>query len=149
MSDVLAAFLYGQLEQWQNIQGKRRAIWERYDEALSEWCEARGIRRPVVPEHCEQAYHMYYLLMPSLEARTAFIEHLAKQEIKAVFHYLPLHLSSFAESRELGAWSRERKAECPVTEDLSDRLVRLPFYTTMTPSEQARVICRVLSSGAS
>ena len=149
MSDVLAAFLYGQLEQWQSIQGKRRAIWERYDEALGEWAAARGIQRPIVPEHCEQAYHMYYLLMPSLEARTAFIEHLAKHEIKAVFHYLPLHLSSFAESKGLGAWSKEQKAECPVTEDLSDRLVRLPFYTAMTQSEQERVIGRVLSSGIS
>jgi dTDP-4-amino-4,6-dideoxygalactose transaminase len=140
MSDVLAAFLYGQLEQWESIQAKRRGIWERYDEALGEWCEARGVRRPIVPEHCEQAYHMYYLLMPSLEERTAFIAHLAKQEIKAVFHYLPLHLSSFAESRGLGAWSREQKAECPVTEDVSDRLVRLPFYTSMSAEEQERVI---------
>jgi len=146
MSDVLAAFLYGQLEQWGNIQSKRRAIWERYDEALREWAEARGIRRPIMPEHCEQACHMYYLLMPSLEERTAFIDHLAKQEIKAVFHYLPLHLSSFAESRELGAWSKERKAECPVTEDVSDRLVRLPFYTSMTEEEQARVIEAVWAS---
>lgn len=144
MSDVLAAFLYGQLEQWQSIQAKRRAIWESYDEALGTWCEERGVRRPIVPEHCEQAYHMYYLLMPSLEARTDFIEHLATHEIKAVFHYLPLHLSSFAESRELGAWSREQRAECPVTEDVSDRLVRLPFYTSMTGEEQSRVIEAVL-----
>jgi dTDP-4-amino-4,6-dideoxygalactose transaminase len=146
MSDVLAAFLFGQLEQWQGIQAKRKAIWERYDEALGDWAIANGVETPVVPEHCEQAYHMYYLLMPSLEARTAFIEHLAKHEIKAVFHYLPLHLSSFAESRELGAWSREQKADCPVTEDLSDRLVRLPFYTAMTQSEQEHVIAHILSS---
>jgi dTDP-4-amino-4,6-dideoxygalactose transaminase len=140
MSDVLAAFLYGQLEHWENIQAKRRAIWERYDQALSEWAEAGGVRRPIVPERCEQAYHMYYLLMPSLEERAAFIEHLAKHEIKAVFHYLPLHLSSFAQSKELGAWRRGRKQECPVTEDVSDRLVRLPFYTSMTEEEQGRVI---------
>jgi dTDP-4-amino-4,6-dideoxygalactose transaminase len=103
MSAVLAAFLYGQLEQWQNIQAKRQAIWERYDEALREWADVRGIRRPIVPDHCEQAYHMYYLLMPSLEERTSFIDHLAKNEIKAVFHYLPLHSSAFAESRGFGA----------------------------------------------
>jgi dTDP-4-amino-4,6-dideoxygalactose transaminase len=140
MSDVLAAFLYGQLEQWENIQVKRRAIWERYDEALGEWAEARGIRRPVVPEHCEQAYHMYYLLMPSLEERTGFIDHLAKNDIKAVFHYLPLHLSSFAESRQMGAWHRARKSECSVTEDVSDRLVRLPFFNSLRHDEQMRVI---------
>lgn len=156
MSDVLAAFLYGQLEQWESIQAKRRAIWERYDQALGDWCEARGLRRPIIPEHCEQAYHMYYLLMPSLEARTAFIEHLAKHEIKAVFHYLPLHRSEYAQklasrSDSKGACpparrpygserSKEPKADCPVTEDVSDRLVRLPFYTSMTEEEQGRVI---------
>ncbi len=144
MSDVLAAFLFGQLEQWENTQAKRKAIWERYDESLGEWAEARGSRRPIIPDHCEQAYHMYYLLMPSLEARTEFIKRLAEREIKAVFHYLPLHLSSFAESRELGAWSRERKAECPVTEDVSDRLVRLPFYTSMSEEEQENVVSAVV-----
>ena len=66
MSDVLAAFLYGQLEQWQLIQAKRMAIWNRYDQELASWAKKHGIRQPVVPTHCEQAYHMYYLLMPSL-----------------------------------------------------------------------------------
>jgi dTDP-4-amino-4,6-dideoxygalactose transaminase len=147
MSDVLAAFLYGQLEQWQSIQAKRKAIWERYNEALGEWCEARGIRRPIIPEHCEQAYHMYYLLMPSLDSRTALIGHLAKKEIKAVFHYLPLNRSEFAlraASRGMGnagwdIWG------CPVAEDVSDRLVRLPFYTSMTEDEQGLVIGELLA----
>jgi dTDP-4-amino-4,6-dideoxygalactose transaminase len=137
MSDVLAAFLYGQLEQWEIIQAKRRAIWERYDEALVEWSEARGIRRPIVPENCEQAYHMYYLLMPSLEARTNFIDHLASRGIKAVFHYLPLNQSEYMRSMAKSGW---RIAECPVTEDVSDRLVRLPFYTSMTAEDQEKVI---------
>jgi dTDP-4-amino-4,6-dideoxygalactose transaminase len=137
MSDVLAAFLYGQLEQWENIQAKRRAIWNRYDAELADWADANGIRRPVVPEHCEQAYHMYYLLMPSLQDRTAFIDNLAEQEIKAVFHYLPLNQSAYALSMADRGW---RMAGCPVTEDVSDRLVRLPFYTSMTEEEQGRVI---------
>jgi dTDP-4-amino-4,6-dideoxygalactose transaminase len=145
MSDVLAAFLYGQLEQWESIQAKRQAIWERYDEALGDWCDAKGVRRPIVPNHCEQAYHMYYLLMPSLKERTVFIDNLRNQSITAVFHYLPLHLSSFAESRGLGAWSKTRRAECPVTEDVSDRLVRLPFYTSMTEEDQTTVIDQVLN----
>jgi dTDP-4-amino-4,6-dideoxygalactose transaminase len=138
MSDVLAAFLFGQLEQWGSIQAKRKSIWERYDEALGEWAMANGARTPGVPAHCEQAYHMYYLLMPSLEVRAAFIRHLAKHEIKAVFHYLPLNRSEFAlRAMEHNGW---RVTECPVTEDVSDRLVRLPFYTSMTEGEQARVI---------
>jgi dTDP-4-amino-4,6-dideoxygalactose transaminase len=147
MSDVLAAFLYGQLEKWREIQAKRRAIWERYDAGLEDWAAANGVRRPVVPEHCEQAWHMYYLLMPSLEARTEFIARLKEQGVTAVFHYLPLHLSGYAESKELGAWSKELPAECPVTEDVADRIVRLPFYTSMTEEEQGRVIEEVKSWG--
>jgi dTDP-4-amino-4,6-dideoxygalactose transaminase len=141
MSDVLAAFLYGQLEQWKSIQAKRRTIWERYDDALSEWSEGRGIRRPIVPEHCEQAYHMYYLLMPSLEARTNFIDHLANRGINAVFHYLPLNQSAYVRSMADRGW---KMTECPVTEDVSDRLVRLPFYTSMSAEDQGRVIHAVL-----
>jgi dTDP-4-amino-4,6-dideoxygalactose transaminase len=141
MSDVLAAFLYGQLEQWENIQAKRKAIWERYDEALSEWAMVNGIRKPVVPEDCDQAYHMYYLLMPSLEARTDFISRLKTQGVNAVFHYLPLNKSAYALQMADNGW---RRTECPVTEDVSDRLVRLPFYTSMTEEEQSRVIDAVL-----
>jgi dTDP-4-amino-4,6-dideoxygalactose transaminase len=138
MSDVLAAFLFGQLEQWENIQAKRKAIWERYDGALNDWAEARGIRRPIVPEHCEQAYHMYYLLMPSLQARTDFIAQLKRQGVNAVFHYLPLNRSEFAlRAMENGGWQR---TDCPVTEDVSDRLVRLPFFTSMSEEEQRIVI---------
>jgi dTDP-4-amino-4,6-dideoxygalactose transaminase len=140
MSDVLAAFLYGQLEQWRSVQAKRQEIWERYHEALGEWAMANGIRKPVVPKHCEQAYHMYYLLMPSLEERTDFIEHLARHGIKAAFHYLPLHLSSLAKNRNFGAWDPANPAAHPVTEDVSDRLVRLPFYTSMLSSDLSRVI---------
>lgn len=138
MSDVLAAFLWGQLEQWESIQAKRQAIWERYDTDLAEWAAARGARRPVVPAHCEQACHMYFLLMATPDERTAFIAHLAARGVKAVFHYLPLHLSEYA-----ARWDG-RPGDCPVTEDVSDRLVRLPFFTGMTADEQSRVIGAVL-----
>jgi len=74
------------------------------------------------------------------EARTEFIERLKEKGLMAVFHYLPLHLSLFAENMGLGAWSKDRRAECLVTVDISDRLVRLPFYTSMTKEEQSRVI---------
>lgn len=155
MSDVLAAFLYGQLEKWQEIQTKRRAIWERYDAELADWAAANGVRQPVVPEHCEQAWHMYYLLMPSLEARTEFIARLKEKGVSAVFHYLPLNRSEFAQAQALqianppsirygvtsSGW---QKTECPVTENVSDRIVRLPFYTSMTDDEQGRVIQAVL-----
>jgi len=154
MSDVLAAFLYGQLEKWREIQAKRRAIWERYDAELADWAAANGVQRPVVPEHCEQAWHMYYLIMPSLEARTRFIARLKEKGVTAVFHYLPLNKSAYAlqmadlpTTNPYGVTSsghircdKWQVGDCPVTEDVSDRIVRLPFYTSMTEEEQGRVI---------
>jgi dTDP-4-amino-4,6-dideoxygalactose transaminase len=134
MSDVLAAFLFAQLEVWQNIQAKRRRIWERYALELFEWSRNNGVRLPVVPEHCEQAYHMFYLLLPSFTARQALIEHLAAHGILAVFHYLPLHLSKF------GLRYGGKVGDQPVTEDISDRLLRLPFFCALTDADQARVI---------
>jgi dTDP-4-amino-4,6-dideoxygalactose transaminase len=112
---------------------------------------ANGVRRPVVPEHCEQAWHMYYLLMPSIEARTDFIARLKEKGVAAVFHYLPLNKSAYAlrmadpPANPYGVTSSGwRMADCPVTEDVSDRIVRLPFYTSMTEEEQGRVIQTVL-----
>jgi dTDP-4-amino-4,6-dideoxygalactose transaminase len=138
MSDVLAAFLFAQLEQRKAIQAQRQAIWERYDAELSDCTDCRGIRRPFVPAHCEQSWHMYYLVMPSLEQRTAFIAELKADGIAAVFHYLPLHLSEYA-----SRWGG-KPGDCPVTVDISDRLVRLPFFTGMTEEQQGRVISSVL-----
>ena len=143
MSDILGAFLYGQLQQWESIQNKRRTIWQRYDSELASWAEQIGARRPIIPTHCEQAYHMYYMLMPTLEIRQEFISYLKQQEINAVFHYLPLHLSPYAKR-----WDG-RVGDCPVSEDVSDRLVRLPFFTGMTVNQQERVIAAIRAFGAS
>jgi dTDP-4-amino-4,6-dideoxygalactose transaminase len=134
MSDVLAAFLYAQLEVWQQIQSKRQEVWQRYHLELADWCSQQGVRQPVIPAHCEQAWHMYYLLLPSLEKRTALIAHLKAQGFTAVFHYLPLHLSEF------GVRYGGKVGDCPVTEDVSDRLLRLPFFNSYTQEEQSRVI---------
>lgn len=136
-SDVLAAFLYAQLEARAAIQAKRQAIWQRYHTELADWATAHGIRQPVVPAHVEQTYHMYYILLPSLSARTALIDHLKAQGILAVFHYVPLHLS------DMGQRYGGRPGQCPVTEDLSDRLLRLPFYNSLTADEQTAVITAV------
>jgi dTDP-4-amino-4,6-dideoxygalactose transaminase len=134
MSDVLAAFLFAQLEVWPSVQARRRQIWERYAFELCDWSRTSGVRLPIVPQHCEQAYHMFYLLLPSLAARQALIAHLAAHEILAVFHYLPLHLSKF------GLRYGGRTGDLPVTEDISDRLLRLPFFCALTDEEQMRVI---------
>mgnify|MGYP001438335194 CR=1 FL=1 len=134
MSDVLAAFLFAQLEQRQSIQAMRRSLWTRYHSELELWANKYGVRRPVVPTNCEQSWHMYYLLAPSLDKRQALISHLKERDIFAVFHYLPLHAS------EYGSRWGGRIGDCPVTEDTSDRIIRLPFYNSMTPDEQTRVI---------
>ncbi len=134
MSDVLAAFLYGQLEMYQAIQLKRQQVWETYQMHLVDWAATHGIATPSVPAHCKQAWHMYYLLLPSLAARQALIGHLRDHGILAVFHYLPLHLSDMG--RNFGG----RPGDCPVSEDLSDRLLRLPFYNGLTPEDQMTVI---------
>jgi dTDP-4-amino-4,6-dideoxygalactose transaminase len=145
MSDVLAAFLFGQLEEWQNIQKKRKVIWERYHKALAKWATDNEVRTPIVPDHCEQSYHMYYLLMPSFESRRELIKKLHKRGITAVFHYLPLHLSSFSQRMRYGAWNTERKCECPVTEFVSEKLVRLPFFTSLSSADQSRVINEIIN----
>jgi dTDP-4-amino-4,6-dideoxygalactose transaminase len=139
MSDVLAAFLLGQLEVWEWVQSRRRAIWERYDAGLQDWAKSADVKLPKVPAHCEQAYHMYYLLLPSLAARQGLIAHLKSRDIQAVFHYQPLHTS------EMGRKFGGKPGDCPVAESVSDRQLRLPFYNRMTDDEQARVIDAVKS----
>ena len=139
MSDVLAAFLYGQLEQWQSIQEKRKTIWETYDKELKQWTKQLDIKQPFVPDYCDQAYHMYYLVLPSLSERTRFISHLKSKDIMSVFHYQPLQCSPMGKSfgGTLG--------QCPVSERMGDCLVRLPFYNSFTREDQQRVIETILT----
>jgi dTDP-4-amino-4,6-dideoxygalactose transaminase len=133
-SDILAAFLYAQLEARATIQAKRRRIWERYARELPSWAPGLGIRLPSVPEHCEQPYHLFFIVTASLDQRTRLIAHLKQRGILAVFHYLPLHLS------EMGQRLGGKPGDCPVTEDLSDRVLRLPLYNDLGETEQAYVI---------
>ncbi|MBC8146105.1 MAG: dTDP-4-amino-4,6-dideoxygalactose transaminase, partial [bacterium] len=134
MSDLLAAVLLAQLERASQIQKRRREIWDRYHESLLSWSSQHGIRMPYVPAYCDQAYHMFYLLMPSLDTRTQFIAHLRDRQIMAVFHYVPLHSAPM--SVTLGSDVND----CPVTNDVSARLVRLPFFSGMSDQELDRVI---------
>jgi dTDP-4-amino-4,6-dideoxygalactose transaminase len=136
-SEILAAFLFAQLEAREEIQSNRKRIWEYYYANLEEWAKDKNVRLPVVPGHCEQAFHMFYLLMPSLDIRQELIAHLKARGILSVFHYLPLHLSGMG-TRFGGA-----EGDCPVTEDVSDRLLRLPFYNDMTEEEQVYVVAEI------
>ena len=137
-SDLQAAFLYAQLEARQQIQSARERIWRTYWRGLDAWAEQNNVRLPVVPSHCEQSYHMFYLLLPSLGQRQALIAHLRERGILAVFHYVPLHLSGMGVKWSAG------KHDCPVTVDVSERLLRLPFFTGLSENEQASVIEAIL-----
>jgi dTDP-4-amino-4,6-dideoxygalactose transaminase len=133
-SDILAGFLYAQLEAHEEIQARRRRVWDQYQQSLAGWAEDCGIRLPLIPEACEHPYHMYYLLLPTLEMRSALINHLKSQGILSVFHYLPLHLS------EMGLRYGGQVGDCPVTERVSDLLLRLPFYAGLDEAQQEQVI---------
>ena len=133
-SEILAALLLTQLEMREAIQERRKAIWHFYADHLRDWAEEQGMRLPVVPEDCDQAYHMFYLLAPSLDSRQSLIAHLRSQGIHSVFHYLPLHTSDMG--KKLGG----REGDCPVTEAVSDRLLRLPFYYDLTEAYRNRVV---------
>lgn len=133
-SDILAAFLFAQFEQREKIQSHRKQVWEMYQTGLQDWADAHGVRLPCIPADCEQSYHMFYLLMPTLELRQNLIAYLRERGIYSVFHYLPLHLSDMG--RSFGG----KLGDCPVTERVSDQLIRLPFHNGLTSSEQELVI---------
>ena len=133
-SDILAAYLLAQLEAHDRIQQRRHAIWARYAAELADWAASHGVRLPVVPPHCDHPAHIFHLLLPSLDARTRLLAHLREALILAVFHYQPLHLS------DMGRRYGGREGQCPVTEDVSDRLVRLPLFFQLTDDDQSRVI---------
>ena len=121
-SEVIAAFLWAQMEEAQSITQRRLAIWHRYHEAFAISEESGKLRRPIVPEGCQQNAHMYYVLLESLEKRTHAIAQLKEAGVNSVFHYVPLHNSPAGKKfgRSIG--------ELPNTENFSDRLLRLPLW---------------------
>jgi dTDP-4-amino-4,6-dideoxygalactose transaminase len=137
-SDMLAAYLYGQFEQRERIQSHRKHVWETYQAVLNDWAEKNGVRLPIVPADREQAYHMFYLLMPNLDLRQKFIMHLRERGMYSVFHYLPLHLS------DMGIKFGYKQGDYPVTERVSDQLVRLPFHNALTNNEIEQVIDAIM-----
>ena len=133
-SDILAAFLYAQLESREQIQDRRRTIWNTYALGLCDWARREGTRLPCIPSDRESAWHLFHLITPSQEYRRSLIEHLRSRDIHAVFHYLPLHTSG------MGQRFGGREGDCAVCEDVSDRLLRLPFYNALSDDDQHRVI---------
>lgn len=138
-SEICSAFLYGQLEQLDAIAGRRREIYREYRRQLKP-LEAEGfLRLPLVPEDCDSNYHMFYVILPTAEQRDELLERLRRAGVHAVFHYVPLHSSPMG--RKLCG-----EQSLPVTEQLSARLLRLPFYFGMTPEEQTRVVAILTES---
>ncbi len=132
-SDLLAAFLLAQLESKDIITSSRREVYQGYHEKF-ENLETKGLlRRPVIPADCVSNYHMYYILLDTIDTRTRLIDFLKQKNIQSVFHYVPLHSSPMGQ--KLGF----RDGMLPVTEDLSARLLRLPMYAGLSREQVAYV----------
>lgn len=136
-SEMIAAFLWGQLENIGRIQQRRRAIWERYHAALAPLA-TRGVGLPHLPAYATNNWHMFYLVCRSLAERTALISHLKAQDIHPVFHYVALHRSPYYAARHDGR-------PLPWADHYTDCLVRLPFYYELSEAEQNRVIEEILA----
>jgi dTDP-4-amino-4,6-dideoxygalactose transaminase len=132
-SDITAAFLWAQFEQAQRITDERIAIWRRYHEMLAP-LEAQGLlRRPIVPVDCQHNGHLYYALLSPEFDRQFVLNELRKNEIYAVFHYVPLH------SSPAGIRFGRAHGNLPLTTSLSQRLVRLPMWLGLSEAHQQRV----------
>ena len=134
MSDLLAGFLLGQLEQRSQIMEKRKDVFDQYHQSLSSLQEQLGFQVPVVQEWQQPGYHMFYVLTSDEARRTEILRGLNESGIRAVFHYQPLHSSLGAQP-----WTT-RHFDCPVTDSVSSRIIRLPFFTNLTTAEVERVV---------
>lgn len=139
-SDLLAAVLTAQLERFDEIQRQRHDVWRTYHTELADWAVENSVIQPTVPSDRGHPAHLYYLLMPNLDLRQAFIRHLADRGVLATFHYQPLHTAPAG--RRFG---RTGPGGCPVTEASADRLVRLPLFAGMAQAELDRIVDSVLS----
>jgi len=136
-SDMLAAFLYAQLEHMAEISRLRRQIYERYHAELQPLAERGLLTLPVVPADCGTNHHLFHILLADQDQRSALLEHLKRAGILATFHYVPLHTAP------VGVRFGYRAGMLPVTESLSDRLVRLPFYAGMSEADVSSVVSEI------
>jgi len=133
LSDVLAAYLLAQLEKRDTIQDKRRALHDHYMSALSPHAEEIGFEVMQVPDDRSSAYHMFYVLLPRRDRRNDVLEAMRKRGVQATFHYQPLHTS------DAGRAFAARETRCPVSQEISERLLRLPFYNDLGGRDLDRV----------
>nr|WP_278003460.1 dTDP-4-amino-4,6-dideoxygalactose transaminase [Nodosilinea sp. TSF1-S3] len=139
-SDILAAFLWSQLQQADNITQRRLSIWNRYHQAFEELERNQIVQRPVVPKICQHNGHIYYLLVDNLKTRSQVLSVLKQNGVQATFHYVPLH------SAPAGRRYGRQSGELVVTEDICDRIIRLPLFANMTFEEADFIISLVYNS---
>lgn len=132
-AEINAAFLWAQLENLDEIQAKRKQLWNKYYELLKPIAERGYFQLPDIPDYATNNAHMFYLLLPNLEKRTALIKYLKEHDIQAVFHYLSLHSSEFYKNKHDGR-------ELPECDRYMDTLVRLPIFYDLE-IEQVEKIC--------
>ena len=134
LGEYPAAALWANLEDRDNIQRRRQEIWQRYHHELRDWAQRHGIAQTTVPADCQHPAHLYYLLVPDSDRRARLIDHLKACLVQVVFHYQPLHLSP------MGRGFGGVPGQCPVTERITEQIVRLPLFATLSQDEQTRVI---------
>lgn len=137
-SEIIAAYLYAQLENIEDIQQKRKNMWMQYYDGLKDWCARHNITMPYIPDFATNCGHMFYLIFNSLDQRTAFIAHLKKHEISSVFHYLSLHKSPYFQNKYEGK-------ELSNSDRYTDCLVRLPLYYELSDADMHKIISTVKS----
>jgi dTDP-4-amino-4,6-dideoxygalactose transaminase len=134
MSDLLSGFLYAQLENMDQINRQRNDIWHFYHQALVPLANDGRLRLPFIPPACDSNSHLFYIILQNEATRDALMGYLKDHQIHAVFHYVPLHTS------EVGRSMGYRPGQLPVTESMSSRLLRLPFYYELTREDQERIV---------
>lgn len=133
-SEILAALLAGQLAEYESTQVPRGLAWDYYQSNLREWAEENGVQLPSLPVNCSPAYHIYPIVLPSEIIRDYFLAYMREHKIGSTSHYHPLHLS------KMGLGFGGKRGQCPVTEDISGRLARLPMHSHLTEVELKYIV---------
>ena len=143
LSDILAAFLTAQLEEADTIRARRRELHTQYRSSLTPMADRLGLQLPYEPATATPADHMFYVLLASAASRSDVIESMRRDGVNPTFHYVPLH------SSPAGMRFSDSVSECPVTDDISARLLRLPFYNDMAGADVERVVTSLAAAIAS
>jgi dTDP-4-amino-4,6-dideoxygalactose transaminase len=138
-SEIIAAYLFAQLENLETIQNKRKIIWDAYFEGLGKWSSSSGVKLPLLPEYATNNAHMFYIILKSLEQRTFLIDVLKKNDIYAVSHYLSLHKSIFYMNKHDGR-------ELPHSDRYTDCLLRLPLFYELSLQDVNKIIDCIITA---